>query len=42
MPKALSLFSNPKSFSNFFGNWYTKFVILCIKFHFTCGESDLY
>ena len=37
-PKILSL----KSFGNSWGNWYTKFAILGITFHFTCGESDLY
>ena len=25
-----------------FGNSYSKFVILDIKFRFTCGKSDLY
>ena len=38
MPKALSLFGNPKSFYSPFSNWYTKFVTLGINFHFTCGE----
>ena len=33
-PKILSLKS--------FGNSYTKFAILDITYHFTCGKSDLY
>ena len=31
-----------KSFGNSWGNSYTKFAILDIKFRFTCGESGLY
>ena len=31
-----------KLFTNSWGNLYTKFAILDITFHFTCGESDLY
>ena len=30
-----------KSFSNSWGNSYTKFAILDIKFGFNCGKSDL-
>ena len=37
-PKILSL----KSFSNLWGNLYTKFAMLDIKFPFICGELDLY
>ena len=36
--KILSL----KSFGKSWGDSYTKFAILGIKFRFTCGESDLY
>ena len=36
-PKMLSL----KLSGNSWGNSYTKFTILDIKFHFTCGESDV-
>ena len=36
-PKILS----PKSFSNSFSNSCTKFVMLDIKYCFTCGDSDL-
>ena len=36
------IFLNLKSFCNSWGNLYTKFAILDIKFPFTCGESDLY
>ena len=31
-----------KPFGNSWGNLYTKFAILDIKFCFTCGESELY
>ena len=34
--------SSLKLFGNLWGNSYTKFAILDIKFHFTCGSSDLY
>ena len=38
------LFLQPhvKSFCNPLGNACTKFIILEIKSHFTCGESNLY
>ena len=37
-PKILSL----KSFGNSWGNSYTNFIILDIKFRFTCAKWDLY
>ena len=31
-----------KSFSNLWGNSYTMFLVLDIKYHFTCGKWNLY
>ena len=38
----LLYFLKLKLFGNSWGNSYTKFAIVDIKFRFTCGESDLY